>query len=280
LLHQWILRVSITPTLAEFIPFFHRGSFTSFIPVNRCGKTRLVEECFGSVDAANGCVVTTKFEEKSTQSPLTLTLSAFNDFCTEVNIKLSPKESLELHKKFMDDFGESFKTLSRVLPNVMCFDGTSDRPTSPPDDQLSHSLNYHSLCFIVQKFIRVISTASIPLLMVLDDIQWSDPISMGVVHTVLSDYERSCLMFVGCYRENEVNANKDHIVLGLKRMLTNFDVPITNIHLPGLQASDLNSMISDAMSMLPRCCNRLSGKAALLSSQRFLVIFNQPSFCH
>jgi predicted ATPase len=245
----------------------------------RCGKTRLVEECFSSVDAANGCVVTTKFDETSTQSPLTRTLSAFNGFCTEVNNKLSPADALELHKKFKDDFGESFTTLSRVLPGVMCFDGTPDRPWSPPDDQLSHSLNYHSLCFTVQKFMRVISTASIPLLLVLDDIQWSDPISMGVVHTVLSDCgNSSCLMFVGCYRENEVSANNDHIVLGLKRMLSNFDVPITNIHLHGLPASDLNLMISDALGMLPRSCNRLSGKAAPHPNDLFSVLATHHHF--
>lgn len=85
----------------------------------------------------------------------------------------------------------------------------------------------------------------------------ADPISLGLVHTVLSDIESSsCLMFVGCYRENEVN--EDHIVCGLMKMLSNFDVPIANIHLAGLSKCDINTMISDALSILPRFCQRLS----------------------
>ena len=82
-----------------------------------------------------------------------------------------------------------------------------------------------------------------------------DPISLGVIHTVLSD-RQSCIMFVGCYRENEVD--KDHIVCGLQKMLSQFDVPITSIRLEGLKTKDVQSLISDTLSILPRFCQRLT----------------------
>lgn len=120
--------------------------------------------------------MTKKFDETSTQSPLTRTLSAFNELCLEVNSRLSPDESLKVYKKLTEEFGENFKTLSRVLPNILCFDRTSDRPASSLDDTVGNGLNYHSLCFTVQKFVRVISSTLIPVMIVLDDLQWSDPI--------------------------------------------------------------------------------------------------------
>ena len=118
--------------------------------------------------------MTKKFDEAHTVSQLTRTLSAFNDLCTEVNAKLSPQDALNLYGKFTNDLEEeAFKTLTRVLPNVKCFANATDVSATPIDDQVSNDLNYHSLCFTVQQFVRVLSTASIPLVLVLDDVQWA-----------------------------------------------------------------------------------------------------------
>jgi predicted ATPase len=47
---------------------------------------------------------------------------------------------------------------------------------------------------------RAISITSHPVLLFLDNIQESDPVSLGLVHTVLSD-RKGALFFVGCYNE-------------------------------------------------------------------------------
>jgi predicted ATPase len=51
---------------------------------------------------------------------------------------------------------------------------------------------------------------------------------------------------------------KDHIIFGLLKTLSNFDVPVTSLHLAGLEQADFNSLVCDALHILPRFCKRLS----------------------
>jgi predicted ATPase len=74
---------------------------------------------------------------------------------------------------------------------------------------------------------------------------------------VLSDVDGpGFVFFVGSYRHNEVEP--DHIMFGFIKMLTNFNVPYTNIRLDDLTESDVNSMISDTLGLFPRLCRSLS----------------------
>jgi predicted ATPase len=66
----------------------------------------------------------------------------------------------------------------------------------------------------------------------------------------------ACLFFVGTYRSNEVD--DDHEIFGLVRRLKSFGVPTTMVSLEGLDPKNLNTMISDALCMLPRACTSLS----------------------
>ena len=97
---------------------------------------------------------------------------------------------------------------------------------------------------------------------VLDDLQWADSVSLGLIHTILSEpsvsqRRTSCVFFVGSYRDNEVS--DDHILHGFNGWLTNFDVPVNIIGLDsGLDESDVNLQVSESLCMLPRLCQTLS----------------------
>jgi predicted ATPase len=94
-------------------------------------------------------------------------------------------------------------------------------------------------------------------MMVLDDLQWSDSVSLGLVHTVLSDRKgASCVFFLGSYRDNEVHQH--HILHGFHSWLSTFDVPSSTIHLDGISQENVLSLISDSLGMLPRLCLSLS----------------------
>ena len=87
--------------------------------------------------------------------------------------------------------------------------------------------------------------------------QWADPVSLGLVHTVLADRKgASCVFFVGSYRDNEVKP--DHIIFGFYEKLSAFDVPLSTLHLDGIPEDDINAMISGTLGMFPRLCRSLS----------------------
>ena len=90
----------------------------------------------------------------------------------------------------------------------------------------------------------------------LDDVQWADDTALSVIHTILCDTMGSCMLFVGTYRDNEVQA--DHAVFDLIQKLENSNVQTTKLSLTGLDREDLNTMISDALCLFPRICRSLS----------------------
>eukprot|EP00804_Cyclotella_cryptica_P019416 CCRYP_006604-RB/>CCRYP_006604-RB protein AED:0.03 eAED:0.03 QI:114/1/1/1/1/1/5/168/1358 len=223
-----------------------------------CGKTRLVQSVFEAVEAVDGLVVVQKFDEVSTLSPSSVVMSAFNELCLLVAKRSTPQELHAIYENLIVEFGANFHVLARALPNVLgMLSSCNASPFAKNETDDFNLANYSSLCFTLQRFMRVISSASRPIMLFLDDLQWADPASLGLVHAVLSDMKgKSCMLFVGTYRDNEVGP--DHIIFGFIKMLSQFNVPTSKIRLDGLTESDVNSMVSDAFRTLPRLCRSLS----------------------
>jgi predicted ATPase len=220
------------------------------------GKTRLVLTIIHPVIAANGILVTAKFEEAS--SPLSVVLSAFNNLCVLLAGKMSAEESQCIFESLQQEFDQNLPLLVSTLPDVL-------RLTSP-QTTTSESLyrhgthdsevNFFSLCDIITRFMRIVSSQSCPILLALDDCQWSDSVSLGIIHAVLSDNEgASTVLFVGTYRDD---IPPTHIVFGFCDWLSKFNVSWTTIHLNGMNLDEVNSMVSDSLGIFPRLCESLS----------------------
>ena len=90
----------------------------------------------------------------------------------------------------------------------------------------------------------------------LADLQWADDTALDSIHTFLSDTMGSCMLFVGTYRDNEVQVG--HAVFDLIKNLKISNVPTSKVSLTGLVEENLNEMISDALCLYPRVCKSLS----------------------
>ena len=216
-----------------------------------------MESTFNAVLAANGMLVSGKFNETS-KSQLSVVLSALDDLCILIADRNTPEKSQHIWRRLVSEFGTNFHMLVRTLPNILRLASALATTLSWDGDIMSQGeVNFFSLCDIIRRFMRVVSSSLCPVMLFLDDLQWADPVSLGLVHTVLSDRKgASCLFFVGTYRDNEVLPQ--HIIFGFYDWLFAFNVPITTIHLDGMPEDDVNSMISYALGVLPRVCRSLS----------------------
>ena len=181
----------------------------SMFSFHRCGKTRLISSVFGSVTTGGGIVIAKKFDETS-RNPLSIVLSAFDDLCLVIAENQSAEYNQLMYYKLQSEFGaNSFLSLERTLPNVRKFSSLSAETVGSGEV----AVNFFSLCDIIKRFMRVVSKSSWQVMLVLDDLQWADPVSLGLVHTVLSDIPgESSMFFVGTYRDNEVKP--EHILFG------------------------------------------------------------------
>lgn len=221
----------------------------------RSGKTRLVQSIPASVVASDGLLISKKFEATSS-NPLDVVLSVFNDLCILLTSRRSENERQCIYDQLVSELGGNFHLLLRAVPYVIRLTSSQFHTSSIMSEVTNESgVNFFSLCNIIQRLVRVVSSTYRPVTIVLEDIQWADAVSLGLIHTVLSD-SVSSVFFIGTYRDNEVSPT--HIMYGFCEWLSKFNVPLKSINIGGIELDDVNSMVSEALGMFPRLCQSLS----------------------
>lgn len=232
----------------------------------RSGKTYLVvQSLFAAAHAFNGLVVMKKFEKNCDQ--VSLVLSVFNDLCTQLGGLANLWQ--DLHSEFGSD---EFNKLVGALPDVMKLAPHHESKGSLTQ-VTSEKLSLISLCGIMKRFLRLISTPSRPILLILDDIHWSNTESLEFLHALLTDQRKVIPIFlVGCYLiepEGAANATEsqgivpagtgdEHCLHGFDQWLLASKIPVRMVRLGHMSEEDVNSMISESLSMLPRLCHSLA----------------------
>ena len=200
-------------------------------------------------------MVARKFDELQRANPLRVVISAFNELCAIIKKTSSDEELGAMYQQLTYSFGTSFSRVVQVLPNIVLLG--LPHQTSMVSFERDDEIRSNSLTFILQTLIRVISSKEHPVLMFLDDLQWSDARTCRVIADVLSDTKgSSCMLFVGAYRSNEVDAG--HPLFEFVDKLKQGNVPLKKLHLNGMDRQELHLMISDALKVMPRHCQDIA----------------------
>jgi predicted ATPase len=191
------------------------------------GKTTLVNRALRKLtEQRGGLLVRGKFDwNLRTTTPYSGIAMACAEICGAI-LQLQrhkPRLSTKLCRQIKTELGSELALLMQVIPVLQevleCDDSTGDSPTTH-NSQISNgdgeSSNQggpssagskHQFNFAFLRFIRAILRQFVPLVMVLDDLQWADWASLDLLDVLLTDATttNSKLMVVGIYRSNEVD---------------------------------------------------------------------------
>jgi hypothetical protein len=221
------------------------------------GKTRLVEGVTAMIDVDGGYVLTHKFDKMSQDKSILDIVEMFNYLCLLIKEKNYQRDLSVLVNNLVQVFGSDWTTLARLLPNIKAIVPFLELSADDVGGATDSQMNVRSICFTLQRFIKVVSCAAHPVMLFLDDLQWCGKEVVAVVESLLCDaVGPACLFFVGTYRSNEVADN--HEIFCLEQRLKIVGVPVTMINLEGLNMRDLNTMISDTLCCFPRITESLS----------------------
>ncbi|KAL3809613.1 hypothetical protein ACHAXA_011792 [Cyclostephanos tholiformis] len=219
------------------------------------GKSRLVNGLVTRVSMAGGYMLVHKFDQMSNEKPLLEVIALFNDLCLLVRETNSQQDLLVIVNDLVHVFGSDLSLLSQLLPNIKLF----SPQLIPTDDEREseYRINLRGICFMLQRFIKIVSNGKNPVVLFLDDVQWCDTSALAVVESLLGDVNGSTSLLLICaYRSNEIA--EDHEIFCIAKRLKSSGVPMNMVKLEGLNPKDLNTMISDALCMLPRISEPLS----------------------
>lgn len=205
------------------------------------GKTSLIHEMHQPVTKAHGYFLEGKFGQFQRSTPYQGFIQAFSNY---VRHFLTGDESPlnEWKHNLKETLGENLSLLLSLLPDLnLLFE---EFPESQPPIESSNRFNYS----IIQ-FIKSIAAKNNPVVLFLDDVQWSDLASLDLLKEILTDTSVQYVTLIISYRDNEVLA--DHPLTVTLNEVREYNTQVRQVRLKGLAVPDIARLLGDTFNQPP-----------------------------
>lgn len=129
--------------------------------------------------------------------------------------------------------------LTDVLPELEILLGP--QPPLAPANLVEASNRFRQT---LRKLVQCLARPDHPLILFIDDLQWADAATIGVLSELLTDPAAADLLVIGAFRDIEVHADAlSRLTIDLSR----FDVPVERIALDDLDRDAVTAIVSDAL---------------------------------
>ena len=156
------------------------------------GKSTLAFQLKKHVEAEGGYFLLGKFEQNQSMGlPYHALTNAFTDFVHQV-MKRDNKEISELKLRIHQAIESDMKLLTDLIPILEQL--VQDREETPPAKGADLQ---HRFKRVICKFVRAISSPAAPVVLMLDDLQWSDPSSVDLLRDIVMETKTQGFMIVG-----------------------------------------------------------------------------------
>ena len=210
------------------------------------GKSALVKELYAPITERKGVFVSGKFEQYERNIPYAPVIEAFQTLIQQLLCE-SQEHIASWRDKLLEAIGTSCSVLIEVLPQLELITGPMPPPValSPGDAQFRFT---HA----IREFVRALAQPQHPLVIFLDDLQWSDSASLDFIKSLTTTDKIPYLFIIGAYRDNEVGPGHP-----LSLALQDIDIA-EYLQLTPLGSSDVCELIADAFRVSPSAAEALA----------------------
>jgi predicted ATPase/GAF domain-containing protein/HPt (histidine-containing phosphotransfer) domain-containing protein len=206
------------------------------------GKSVLVNEVNKPVTAARGNFIVGKCDQYKRNIPYSAIKDAFADLI-RLHLAKSSLELEELRHRILGLIGENAKVISEIIPELETITGPLKAvPHLPANDARKRFQR------AFQQFIQVFTANDQPLVVFLDDLQWSDLPSLKLLEFLMTEAALRSLMIVAVFRDNEVKPG--HPLLESLGEISKIH-EITNIKLNSLSTTSISQLLADTLHCEP-----------------------------
>ena len=223
------------------------------------GKTSLAQTISRRVEKAEGLIIRGKCDTYLRQEPFAGIAGACREVCGAIlQLKLGDmsKEKHSIFQEIRDELvdkieAEDILILTEILSpeiseivdlDIASIHRSTDRDSAKAKQRLQHSF---------LQFFRVVTKYIGPLVVILDDIQWTDSASTELIRAWITDQESSRLLVLCIYRSDEVDEN--HIVTSMTRELNtkseHFGFDLTELVISEFTVPEVNEILMELMSI-------------------------------
>jgi predicted ATPase/signal transduction histidine kinase/tRNA A-37 threonylcarbamoyl transferase component Bud32 len=207
------------------------------------GKSALVLELHKPIVRTRGFFLSGKFDQYKRNIPYSTIVQAFQDLVLEL-LAQSEDRLAVWRQRLLYALGANAQLIIDVLPSLELAIGP--QPAVP---QLPPAGAQNRFRLVLQRFVGVFAQHDYPLALFLDDLQWADSASLGLLQDLVTPSAEGHLLVIGAYRDNEISPVHP-LMLALDEMHRT-GTRITDIVLDPLPPEHLASLLSDALHCRP-----------------------------
>ncbi len=204
------------------------------------GKTTLVQEIYKPLTEKRGYFISGKFDQFQRNIPYSAVVDALTDLIKQL-LGESKTELNRWRKKLLTALGVNAQVIIDVIPEVELIIGT--QPNLP---KLAATAAQNRFNLVFKNFIRVFCDSKHPLVIFLDDLQWSDSASLKLIELMMMDADIKYLFLIGSYRDNEINSA--HSLTITLNKLRREGAIVNQIILKPLALNQIEQLIADTLS--------------------------------
>ncbi|MFN6515336.1 MAG: AAA family ATPase [Nostoc sp. CreGUA01] len=201
------------------------------------GKTAVVNEVHKPIVRQRGYFIKGKYDQFQRNIPFSAFVQAFRDLMEQL-LTESDVQIQQWKNKILEAVGENGQVIIEVIPELSRIIGEQ-----PPAIELSGTAAENRFNLLFQKFTQVFTSASHPLVIFLDDLQWADSASLKLMQLLMAD--TSHLFIIGAYRDNEVTP-RHPLILTLNEIAKS-QAKINTITLAPLSQLQVNKLVADTL---------------------------------
>ncbi|MBC1220130.1 AAA family ATPase, partial [Nostoc sp. UCD120] len=203
------------------------------------GKSVLVNEVNKPITRRQGYFISGKFDQLKRNIPYASLIQAFaylmRYLLTENNEKIQ-----NWREKILSALGTNGKVITDVIPEVELIIGTQ-----PDVAQIGATESQNRFNRVFKEFIQVFTQKEHPLVIFLDDLQWADSATLNLIQLLVTDNDSKYLLFIGAYRDNEVNAA--HPLIQKIEEIKNAGTVVNNIVLQPLNLENVTQLVAETL---------------------------------
>jgi predicted ATPase/class 3 adenylate cyclase/GAF domain-containing protein len=201
------------------------------------GKSSLVREVMRPVAGRHGYLISGKFDQLNRGQPYRAIGQAFEELVRKLLGESA--ERVEMWRRTLSEaMGPSAQVVLDVVPSLELLIGVMPKPAMLGAAEAQTRFN-----MVFRRLLRALAGPHQPLVIFLDDLQWADGASLGLIEVLMSDPDLVGLLMVGAYRDNEVHVG--HPLLSSLAVLGRAQAPCKHIVLTALERESVTPLIAD-----------------------------------
>ncbi|MEZ4233603.1 MAG: AAA family ATPase [Polyangiaceae bacterium] len=207
------------------------------------GKTTLVNEVQRSILECSGVFASGKCDQFKHGVPYDSLAQAFRAVVNQI-LREDEITQAAFKQRILEALGSNGRVLTDLVQELEALIGPQPAVAALPSAEGENRLRR-----TVRQFVRAIGGSKHPLIVFLDDLQWADLPSLRLIKSLTSDREISHVLFIGAYRDNEVN--EAHPVSQVIREMREASVVVRSIELGPLRLDHVAALLADTTGRAP-----------------------------